>query len=245
MRRRYRITGALVVTLATSVAGVAAVGSSAGAATSAKSEYQAALKAASSQNVHYVSSVTEDGTALEVVGDTGKTSGSEALEEKTGSTTSEMAVILIGSTGYVQGNSAALKTFLDFTATQSSTYAGKWLSFPSSNSSLAGLVSGLLDSEVGTELKMSGPYTFAGTKKIVGLKTEAIDGTAPTESGTEVPIVLFVDASGTPRPVEELTDSTAENEAIEGAVVFSKWGEKTHPKAPTNSTPLLPLLPAG
>ena len=43
------------------MAGVTAVSSWAAAATTAKSEYEAALKAASAQNVHYVSKANEQG----------------------------------------------------------------------------------------------------------------------------------------------------------------------------------------
>jgi hypothetical protein len=52
MRRSHRIVGAVAAGFATSVVAVTAVSGSADAANTAKSEYQAALKAASAQNVH-------------------------------------------------------------------------------------------------------------------------------------------------------------------------------------------------
>jgi hypothetical protein len=85
---------------------------------------------------------------------------------------------------------------------------------------------------------------MGGTKVIAGHATQAINGTASTSSGTKVPIVLYVSASGTPRPVEEVTNPKAKSSSITGTVLFSNWGEKTHPTAPANSTPLVPLLPA-
>jgi hypothetical protein len=98
---------------------------------------------------------------------------------------------------------------------------------------------------VASELQMSGPYTLGGTKKIDGLDTQAINGTAATSSGTKVPIVLYVEIGGTPRPVEEVTNPKGKSSGITGTVTFSKWGEKTHPKVPKPSVPLVPLLPAG
>jgi hypothetical protein len=244
MRRSHRIFGAVTATFATSVVGVSAVSGSAGAATSAKSEYQAALKAAGAQNVHYVSKATEQGTGLLVVGDTGKKSGSEKLTVKQGATTESISVLLVGSTGYVKGNNAALQKVLGLTEAQATTYMNKWLSFPTSNTSLAELVTGLRNTDVASELQMGGPYTLGGTKKIGGQLTQAIKGTAATSSGTKVPIILYVSASGTPRPVEEVTNPKGNASSVEGTVTFTNWGETTDPQKPASSAPLVPLLPA-
>jgi hypothetical protein len=244
MRRTHRIAGVVAASLVTSVAGVAAASGAAGAATTAKAEYQAALKAASAQNVHYVSKANEQGIGLVVVGDTGATSGSEKLNVKSGKTTETLTVTLVGDTGYLEGNNAALQKVLGLTAAQATTYTNKWLSFPTSNTSLAELVSGLRNSDVAAELQMTGPYTLGGTKMIGGQMTQSIKGTAATSAGTKVPIVLYVNATGTPRPVEEVTNPKAKSASIEGTVTFSNWGEKTNPTAPATSVPLVPLLPA-
>jgi hypothetical protein len=245
MRRSYRIAGALAATLAASAAGVATGSGAATAATTAKAKYQAAMKAAVAQDVHYVSKATEQGISLEVVGDTGKASGSQVLEVQNGSITEELSVLLLGKTAYLRGNVAALEKVVGLTAAQSSTYKDKWLSFPTSNHSFSELVSGLLDSQVASELEMTGPYTFGGTKMIGGHLTQAIEGTAATSSGSKVPIVLYVESSGTPRPVEEVTNPDAKGSDIQGTVTFSNWGEVTHPVAPATSISLIPLLPAG
>ncbi len=133
---------------------------------------------------------------------------------------------------------------LGLTAAQSSTYANKWLSFPTSNTSLAELVSGLRNADVASEIQMSGPYTFGSSKTINGQATTAINGTAATSSGTKVAIILYVSTSGTPRPVEEVTNPKAKSSSIKGTVTFSNWGQVTHPQAPTKSSPLVPLLPS-
>jgi len=245
MRRSFRMTGVLAATLAAVAAGAAVSSGSATAATNAKAEYQAAMKAAVAQNVHYVSKATEEGISLEVVGNTGKTSGTQVLEVQNGSLTEELSVVLVGKAAYLHGNEAALEKVVGLTAAQSSTYKDKWLYFPTSNHSFSELVSGLLDSQVASELEMTGPYTFGGTKMIGGHLAQAIKGTAATSSGSKVPIVLYVESDGTPRPVEEVTNPDAKSSAIQGIVTFSNWGELTHPVAPAKSTPLIPLLPAG
>ena len=156
---------------------------SATAAVVAKSKYQAAMKAAAAQNVHYVSTATEQGISLEVVGDTGKSSGSQKLEVQNGSTTEDLSVVLIGKTGYLRGNVSALEKVLGLTTAQSDAYQNRWLSFPTSNHSLSELVSGLLDSEVSAELEMTGPYSFGGTKVIGGHVTDTAVARVATTGG--------------------------------------------------------------
>ena len=93
MRRSHRIAGAACREPGRLRGGSCdGLSGSATAATTAKSKYQAALKAAAAQNVHYVSKATEQGISLEVVGDTGKTSGSQVLEVQNGSITEELSV---------------------------------------------------------------------------------------------------------------------------------------------------------
>jgi len=243
--RCSRYIGASAAGVVACVVGVTLLAASSGATTSAKSEYLAALEAAGAQSVHFVSRATEPGSLLEVIGDSGKTSGSQAIEVRRGAMAETLTVVLVGSTGYVKGNAAALLHLLGLTAGQSASYSNRWLSFPTSLTALTELVSPLRDSEVASELEMSGPYTFGGTKMIGGHEAQAIDGTAATSSGTKIPIVLYVDAVGTPRPVEQVTNPTARSGAIKGTITFADWGEKTDPRAPSNSVSLMPLIPAG
>jgi hypothetical protein len=202
----------------------------------------AEIKAAAAQNVHYISKATEQGVGLKVIADTGKTSGTQVLQVITGSTTESLKVILVGKNGYLRGNDAALQKVLGLTAAQSTTYTNKWLSFPTSNTSLAELISGLRDADVASELEMTGPYTFGATTTIDGQAVQAINGTAATSSGTKVPIILYVSSSG--RPVEEITNPKKQATSVKGTVTFSNWGEATHPTAPASSIPLVPLLPS-
>jgi hypothetical protein len=218
---------------------------SATAAGVAKSKYQAAMKAAGAQNVHYVSTATDRASRSRWSAIRARPQVPRCSRCRTARQPRKLSVVLIGKTGYLRGNVSALEKVLGLTAAQSSTYENRWLSFPTSNRSLSELVSGLLDSEVAPELEMTGPYTFGGTKMIGGHLTQAIKGTAATSSGTKVPIVLYVESTGTPRPVQEVTNPNAKSSAIRGTVTFSNWGEVTQPVAPATSVPLVPLLPAG
>jgi hypothetical protein len=244
VRRDFHIIGAIGAGVVTCLVGATAAVGPADAATSAESEYQAALKAATAQNVHFVSRTIEQGERVDEVGDTGRSSGSLLVDVQSGAPTQRLSIILVGSKGYVEGNDPAMEKILGLTTAQATEYANRWLSFPTSDASLNVLVSGLLTSHIASEIQMSGPYTFGKTKVIAGHDTQAIMGEAPTSSGTKVPIVLYVESSGTPRPVEEITEPSAKGSSISGSVIFSQWGEKTDPVAPTKSVALIPLLNA-
>jgi hypothetical protein len=246
MRRSLRTIGVVTLGLAASaLAATAVAGPSAAASTSAKTEYLAALRAAGTESVHYVSKATEGSDVLEVIGDTGKNSGSQVLAAQEGSSTEELEIVLIGATGYLRGNATSLQGIIGLTAAQSKTYTNVWLSFPSNNATMGALVAGLRDKGVSSELAMTGPYTSKGNKKIDGRNTRGVGGFGSESSGTKVPLVLYFNASGTPYPVEEVTNPNGKSTAIRGTIVFTKWGEKTHPKAPAKSVALASLAASG
>ncbi len=213
--------------------------------TNATAEYQAALKAVGSQGVHFDSTATQSGASLDVSGDAGKTAGSQTLVVKNGGVTERMTARVVGPTGYVTGNAAALQHVIGLTAAQSSKYASKWLSFPTSNSGLDELVGGLLSSQVSKELEIGGPFTYGTTTTVSGQHVLAIKGSVATQSGSKVPVVLYVPASGSPLPIEEVTNAgtAGGSSAIHGTVTFTNWGENKSQTAPTHTVSLLKLVP--
>jgi hypothetical protein len=214
-------------------------------AKTADSEYQAALKAATNQSVHFVSDVKQSGVKLHVSGDAGGTSGSQTLTVNNGKLTEHMSAEIVGATGYINGNSNALHNIIGLTSSQSSKYAGKWLSFPASNTALAQLVSGLLKSQVASELSISGPFAFGSDTSINGQQAHSIKGNVGTSNGAKVPEILYLPTSGSPLPIEEVTNPSAKSSStsIHGTVAFSNWGEKVSVKAPSHSTSILKLAP--
>jgi hypothetical protein len=231
------------------LAALGATGVPAGAASTpaktAQSDYTAAVKAAGNQSVHFVSVVTQGSVTLHVAGDAGATSGAQTLMVNNGKATERLSADVVGSTGYVNGNSTALLNVIGLTAAQSKKYAGQWLSFPTSNTALAQLVSGLLKSQVATELGIDGPFKFGTDATVNGQHATAIKGTVSTSSGGKVSEVLYVPSSGNPLPIEEVTNpgASAKSSSLHGTVTFSNWGEKTSVKAPAHSTSLLKLAP--
>ena len=116
----------------------------------AQAEYNAALKAVGTQGVHFVSTAKQSGVTLDVIGDAGHHLGRADAdgEEREDHRAHD------GRRGRVhrirrrqRGRPAQRHRPHQ---SQSSKYAGKWLSFPTSNSASSELVGGLLDSQVAT-----------------------------------------------------------------------------------------------
>ena len=210
-----------------------------------QAEYQAAIKAASDQGVHFTSVASQGGTTIHVTGDTGATSGAQTLTVTNGKLSEHVIAMVVGSTGYVSANSTALHYVIGLNTSQAKKYANKWLSFPTSNSGLEQLVSGLLNSQVSSEVQMSGPYTYGPLTTIGGQQALPIHGTVRTDNGSKEPVVLYVQATGKPTPIEEVTNPGASKHAsaIHGTVTFTNWGQKISEKPPPHSMSLLKLAP--
>ena len=245
--RLAAVAGGLAAFAAVVAFGATAVG--AGAASvpsqSAQSEYQAALKAATNQSVHFESDVTQGNVTLRVNGEAGDTSGSQSLTVENGKVTEHMSAEVVGKTGYVMGNSTGLHNIIGLSAAQARKYAGKWLSFPMSNTSLAQLAAGLVKSQVASELGITGPFTFVPDATVNGQHAVGIRGSVTANNGGSVPEVLYVPSTGKPLPIEEVTNPGAKphSSTIHGTVSFSNWGEKVSVQAPAHAVSLLSLAP--
>jgi hypothetical protein len=201
---------------------------------SAQTKYLAAINAVGDQGVHFASHAKQGNVTFTVTGDTGQKSGAQTLTLKQGSTLEHMSVVLVGSTGYIDGNSTALTDVIGLSKTAATKYAGKWVSFSASKQQYQDLTAGLLDSQVAGELKMNGPYHYGKTKTINGKSATAIVGKVSDDSGNSVASTLYVAASGTPLPLEQTTGPSGKG-TISGTVEFTKWGQTVAQKAPAHS----------
>jgi hypothetical protein len=252
---RTRTHGAAVATVVaaavTTVTTVATVGVTSLAATpagasrpaSAQTEYLAAINAVGDQGVHYASHAKQGNISFNVSGDTGVKSGTQTLTLVQGKTTEHMTVVAVGSAGYVNGNPTALKNVMGLSATTAKKYSGKWISFDPTSQQYSELVAGLLDSQVGSELKMNGPFHYGAPKTLDGKSAIAVVGSVSDNSGNTVSSTLWVAASGPPLPIEQTTGTSSKG-SIAGTVTFTKWGEKVAQKAPAHPTAIAKLVPA-
>jgi hypothetical protein len=238
--------GALTLGAAALVGTVTVPAASVGASSpTPQALYQSAIAESGTQSVHYLSRALENGVVLEVIGDTGRSSGSQVLVIESKSSIESLEVLLIGATGYVRGNATALEKIMGLSEAEATANLDNWLSFPAGDKALSEVVGGLRNADIPGELAMTGPYTLTGKKKIEGKETYGIGGFASTSGGGSLPMVLYVETGKVHRPVEEVTNPKQQSNEIEEVVEFSRWGEKNHPKAPKTSVNLATLLDAG
>ncbi len=95
------------------------------------------------------------------------------------------------------------------------------------------------------ELEIGGPYTYGKPATVGGQHAMVIKGSVATQSGSKVPVVLYVPASGTPLPIQEVTNAgtSGSSSAIHGTVTFSHWGENKNQAVPSHAVSLLKLVP--
>ena len=241
-----RVVAAAATAIVASIGLAGLASEAAGANTpSAQAEYNAALKAAGHQGVHFESLLSQGSVTINVKGDSGATSGVQTITVTRGSLTEHVRAMVVGKNGYINANATALRDVIGLTAAQASKYAGEWLSFPTSSAGLAQLVAGLENSQVANELQMTGPYSYGPTTTVQGQRARAIHGYVTSESGSKVPVVLYVAATGAPTPIEEVTNPGAQkgSPTIHGTVTLSNWGQQITQTAPSHAVSLLKLGP--
>src|ERR1700727_442085 len=118
---------ALALAAAPNAAGAASTTTTTTAGSAAATaKYNAALKAVGVKGVHFSSVAKQNGAELDVAGDAGKTSGVQTLVVKSSKATERMTALVVGATGYVKGNEAALANVIGLTQAESTKYANRW-----------------------------------------------------------------------------------------------------------------------
>ena len=212
---------------------------------SPQAAYAAALKAAGRQSVHFESELSQGGVTIEVSGDSGANSGAQTITVTRGNLREHVKAMVVGQTGYISANATALRYVVGLTSAQSSKYANKWLSFPTSNAGLAELVAGLENAQVANELQMTGPFSYGPTTTVHGQRVRAVRGYVTSETGSKVRVVLYLPVTGTPTPVQEVTNPGAPkgSSTIHGTVTLTDWGQQISQTAPSHAVALLKLSP--
>ena len=185
-------------------------------------EYQAALKAVGNQGVHFVSTADQSGVTLDASLHPGTTSGQQVLVVKKQNPTERMTARVVGSNGYANGNQAALQNVIGLTAAPIEEVRRDrgCRSRPRTRASNEP-VGGLLSSQVSKEIEIGGPDTYGTGATAGGQHALAILGSVSTQSGSKVPVVLYVPSSGKPLPIEEITNAGT-----------AGGGPVGHPRAP-------------
>jgi hypothetical protein len=213
----------------------------AGASPSAATLYAEALATTQAWSVHYASAGTVSGVTILESGDAGPASGVQEVLVGKGLTLDSASLIVIGNITYLKGNARSLEDLTGLTPSQATANAEKWVQFATNNKVFAQVVAGVRSKDVSQELALKGPYTLGKSAKLDGLEVEAIRGTQRFRGQKPVNVILYVRAKGTHVPVEEDSlNAKGKPDGIEHTL-YTKWGEKVRPQAPTAAVTIGPV----
>jgi hypothetical protein len=144
-------------------------------------------------------------------------------------------ILEVNGVGYFQANEKAMTGFLGVPQELARRYAGRWISFRSSDPRYQRVVSGVTLGSVADELQLTSPVTPTGRSTVAGQAVDGLAGGSPVAWNAPAGITakLYVAASGKPLPVlfEGGVSPSVER------VTFSHWGEQLKVTPPTAVVP--------
>lgn len=241
--RRQAPARALVVITALagllSSCGGGAVGLQSESASQVVSTAVAAARAAGT--FHFVDKEGSGSQARLLSGDT----GTVAAQQTSTGNGSRLVVSLVDGVAFVQASSITLENYFGLSTTQATQESGKWVSVTRGEKSYAQIVQSLTPS---AELDAYIPQTELGIGKqrvLHGIPVLPVSGTAPaTDSSSGLPAVatLFVSLRAPYLPVGGAVSGTdVHGRKQSEEVAFTRWGEKVHLNAPTDTVSLASL----
>jgi hypothetical protein len=218
------------------VVGIAAGTAAVALAARSPQQWRAAMLAAASgrHSVHYVSSGSAAGHRIRMVADVGKGRGIQRITFTSHGHSGPATVLVVSRSAYIRGNTFTMRKFFGFTQAESTRYAGKWISIPSSNPGYSGVAadatfaSFLADLLPKEHLKLV-RATIAG-RRSVGVRGSVLQG------GTKLVETVYAPAQGAPLPFE--ASATSPDHPGTSSSRLSRWNEPVHLTAPANAVPI-------
>ncbi len=216
----------------------------------ATAQMKAALRhGGAKSSLHYVSTSVGSGITTTIVGDVGKTVGTQTIYVKDKKVTATMVIRLVGHEAYFKGAAAAIYVLIGLTPAQSDAAAGRWISVVPSDSVYNSTAAALTVGSVMSEITLSPPVTRSRAVVTAGQRLLEISG-AWTGTGItakdHATAVLDVTRGATSLPVRftGVVPSSASSGTFGDNLVVSKWGEAVHVAPPASSVPLAGILKA-
>jgi hypothetical protein len=144
-------------------------------------------------------------------------------------------ILEVNGVGYLKANAKALAGFLGIPQALARRYAGRWISFRSSDPRYQRVVSGVTIGSVADELALTSPVTQTGKTEIDGQVVNGLNGGTPVAWNAPAGITarLYVAARGKPLPVRFEGGVAPSVERV----TFSQWGEPLRVTAPASALP--------
>jgi hypothetical protein len=213
----------------------------AGAAPDAATLYREAIATTKAWSVHYTSTGDNAKVSSSETGDSGPASGTQQVLIRSGKTSDDASLIVIGELTYMKANKTGLEDLLGLSATAASDDMGHWVLFSTQNPGVSQIVAGIRSQSVAQEIALKGPLTFGAPRTLDGHRVDAIRGMQDEQGAKPTHAIMYVRSSGTPLIVEEISVGAQGKPNGEDDIEFSKWGERVRPRAPDATITLGPV----
>jgi hypothetical protein len=216
----------------------------------ATAQMKAALRhGGAKSSLHYVSTSVGSGITTTIVGDVGKTVGTQTIYVRDKKVTATMVIRLVGHEAYFKGAAAAIYVLIGLTPAQSDAAAGRWISVVPSDSVYNSTAAALTVGSVMSEITLSPPVTRSRAVVTAGQRLLEISGAwigTGITAKDHATAVLDVTRGATSLPVRftGVVPSSASSGTFGDNLVVSKWGEAVHVAPPASSVPLAGILKA-
>jgi hypothetical protein len=205
----------------------------AGAAPDAATLYQEAIATTKAWTVHYSSESGSAHVPFFESGDAGPASGTQTIRVGQGATLDRASLVVIGDLTYVKGNRVAMEDLTGLTSAQAAVAQGHWVLFSSDNPEFSQVVVGVRSHDVAQEIALEGPYTLGPPRTLEGYQVDTVRGRQKLTGRKTMGAVLYVRAATPHLVVEEVSVGAHGKPNGDEHIVFSRWGERVRPRAPT------------
>ena len=192
------------------------------------------LAAARAQrSVHYVTN-THGVATLRIDGDVAGDRGVQRIAFTKAGRTGHVTVRVVKRIAYVRGDAFSMRNYMLFSASQSSRYAGRWISVPQSWSSYSTLAAAVTLRSFLSELNLKGTSArisgTVGGRRVVGVRTTG------KEHGLRAIDTLWARAGAKPLPVQDKL--VAPSKGYLARATMTRWNERVAVRAPAHAVPI-------
>jgi hypothetical protein len=205
------------------------------AAQSPKQLRAAMLRAASMHHsVHYVSTSSVPGRAIRMVSDVGRARGIQRITVTSHGRSGPATVLVVGRTAYIRGDAFTLHNYFPLTRAQAGSYAGKWISIPSTSGAYSIVAADATFASFLADLLPSKNLAVVRAT-IAGRKSVGVRGTV-RQTGLTLVEIVYAPAAGAPLPSEEKAFPARHTGT--SLTRMSRWNEPVHVTAPADAVPI-------
>jgi len=190
-------------------------------------------------SVHFVATSTVGTRSIRIVANASPSAGTQTVTIRVSKKTGTITGRYVDDAVYFRGNTVGLESYLGMPASIAPTYAGRWISFTSSDQGYSSIAASMTLKSAVAQISVAAPITAGGRTTVGGTPARSVRGTttALSSKGKHGSATLYVAATGSPLPLVYQGTGMQSKQKETGKVVFTQWGRSVRPVAPSGAVP--------